>query len=113
MTAVAPGPSPSLSVLFVNLTTVTISWSHLQCIEMNGVINFYRVEYGHDLSTERVLARVNVDMNVFTADKLDPNTNYKFQVRAINENDMSGPPNISIVTTPSPEGKHFEQKVHF
>ena len=104
----APGPPPSLSALPVNLTSVTISWSHLQCIEMNGVIKFYRVEYGHHSSTERVVAQVNVDMTVFTADRLDPSTNYEFKVRAINEKNMSGPPNISVIKTPSPEGKHFE-----
>ena len=65
-TAVAPGPPPSLSVLHVNLTSVNISWSHLQCIEENGVIKFYRVEYGHESSTERVVVQVDIDTTMFT-----------------------------------------------
>ena len=105
-TAVAPGPPPSLSVLPVNLTSVNISWSHLQCIEENGVIKFYRVEYGHESSTERVVVQVDIDTTMFTADRLDPSTTYEFQVRAINESNMSGSPNASVITTPSPKGKH-------
>ena len=107
-TAVAPGPPSSLSVLHVNLTSVTITWSHLQCIEENGVIKFYTVEYGHKSSTERMTAQIKVNITVFTTDRLDPSTNYEFQVRAINENSISGPPNVTVITTHSPEGKHFE-----
>ena len=100
---VAPGPPPSFSVLNVTLTTVTIAWSHLQCIEQNGAIRFYRVEYGHKSITKSMV--VQSDTTTFTANGLEPKTAYVFQVRAVNENYSSGLPNGSNITTSSPEGK--------
>lgn len=102
---VAPGPPPSFSVPNVTLTTVTIAWSHLQCIEQNGAIRFYRVEYGHESITESMV--VQSDTTTFTANGLEPKTTYVFQVRAVNENNSSGLPNGSNITTSSPDGKCF------
>ena len=62
-------------------STITVTWDELSCMDTNGEITGYRIEYG----------MTNFDRNQtvasewsFTATELLPLTNYSFQVAAIN-----------------------------
>ncbi len=62
-----------------------MSWSPIDCIERNGLLNHYIVEFlqvGGSLTTESVATES------FMASDLTPNTNYSFRVAGVNEDGM-------------------------
>ena len=64
-----------------------MSWSKIDCIERNGPITTYRVEFQEVRGA--VIPGVMVN-RTFTASGLTPYTNYTFRVAGVNDND-TGP----------------------
>ena len=76
-----------LEAMFVQPTEVSIRWREVPCVQQNGPITGYVVRYYATCSTGR-----NVQQNKSVAttgdiiDGLAPNTEYGFQVAAVNVN---------------------------
>ena len=65
-------------------SNVTVSWDVIECIERNGVITGYTVEFQkQDGTNTRV---VNAAGQTFTASGLTPHTNNTFRVAGVNNN---------------------------
>ena len=64
--------------------SVSVSWTKIDCIERNGPITSYTVEFQEALITSVVVNRT------FIASGLTPYTNYTFRVAGVNNND-TGP----------------------
>ena len=94
---------------FSNTTTpssITVTWSTIDCVEQNGIITGYTVEFkGPDEAS--VLGEVVGQ--TFTASGLTPATHYTFRVAGVN-GDGTGPfcPEKTITTgEPGHVTKHF------
>ncbi|CAI8015208.1 Protein sidekick-2, partial [Geodia barretti] len=84
--ATAPSaPPPDLTVTDVNSSTITVEWGEVPCINQNGAITGYSVQYGVMESGNTEI--VNVDgatVNEATITGLMPSTTYSIQVAAVN-----------------------------
>ena len=74
----------------VNSTTVTVSWSEVQCFNGGGAVTHYLVQYQSMCSgTAQNVTTSTVNL---TVSGLTPNTAvYTFQVAAVVTNQMIGP----------------------
>ena len=74
-----------------------VTWDTIDCIERNGVITSYSVEFQEEGGTD---IPGEVMGQSFTASGLTPNTSYTFRVAGVNANG-TGPftENITISTT--------------
>ena len=73
-----------------------MSWTRIRCIERNGPITNYRVEFqevGGALTPGVVVNRT------FTASKLTPYTNYTFRVAGVNDNGTGPFSNMTSILT--------------
>ena len=70
-----------LKRLSANSTSITVAWDELSCVDRNGPITGYRIEYGITTfnNTETVTA------TFFTATRLFPITTYMLRVAAVGE----------------------------
>jgi len=87
----------------VNSTTVTVSWSEVQCFNGSGAVTHYLVQYQSMFGG--IICNITMDGIVQTVSGLTPNaTTYSFEVAAIGVNQMIGsfsnPVNVSAL------GKH-------
>ena len=74
----------------VNSTTVTVSWSAVQCFNGSGAVTHYLVQYCSMCGS--VMQNVTTDGTVQTISGLTPNIAvYTFQVAAVVTNGMTGP----------------------
>ena len=73
-----------------------MSWDSIECIERNGVITDYTVEF-----QEQGGARITGEVvnQTFTASGLTPYVNYTFRVAGVNSDEMGPFSNITIITT--------------
>ena len=81
-TAAPTGPPQSLNSLSTTSRSVSVSWTQIRCIERNGLITNYTVEFqevGGALIPGVVVNRT------FTASGLTPYTNYTFRVAGVND----------------------------
>ena len=81
--AAAPTASPHINTLSTTSRRVSVSWTQISCIERNGPITNYTVEFqevGGALIPGMVVNRT------FTASGLTPYTNYTFRVAGVNDN---------------------------
>ena len=102
-----PTGSPSdITSASVNLTSVTISWNPISCIQQNSIIHGYIVYYQKSLQkrTRNELV-VSTMVTVATINNLDPRTRYEFEVQGINNDGQKGPSERLNVTTRTPTGK--------
>ena len=67
----------NLRKTFVTFQSITLAWDELSCLDRNGVLTGYRIEYG--TTTSEVVAGTT-----FTATGLASDTNYTFQVAGLN-----------------------------
>ena len=77
--------------------SITVTWDEIDCIERNGIIDRYTVEYqpvGGDAVTEMVMG-----VRTFTANNLRPFTDYIFRVRGGNSAGMGDYSNRIIART--------------
>ena len=74
----------------VNSTTVTVSWTEVQCFNGSGAVTHYLVQY-HSIFGGAVHS-VTTDGIAQTISGLTPNTAvYTFQVAAVATNGVTGP----------------------
>jgi hypothetical protein len=97
----------------VNLTSVTILWNPINCIEQNSIIHGYIVYYWKSLQDSFRNELVNISTMATTAaiNNLDPCTKYEFEVQGINDNGRKGPSERLNVTTSTPTGKAVIDKI--
>ena len=92
---VAPTASPSFITINATSRNVSVSWTEIECIERNGPITNYTVEFqevGGALTPGVVVNRT------FTASELTPYTNYTFRVAGVNDAGTGPFSNTSIQT---------------
>jgi len=74
----------------VNSTTVTVSWSEVQCFNGSGAVTHYLVQYQSMFGG--IIQNVTMDGIVQTVSGLTPNaTVYTFRVAAVGIDQMIGP----------------------
>ena len=77
----------------VTLSSITVTWDELSCVERNGAPTGYRIQYGitnfDNIET--------VTGTSFTATRLIPLTIYMFRVAAVNSNGM-GPYSTTLTS---------------
>ena len=81
--------------------SINVSWDAIDCIERNGIINSYAVEF-----QEQGEAKISLEVmaQIFTVSGLSPHTNYSFRVAGINGNGTGPFSNFTTITTDE-EGK--------
>ena len=89
-----------LMPLTVSSRSITVNWNEIPCIQRNGRIIRYEVEF--EPSGEGTISGRS-----FTADELTPFTNHTFQVRGVNSVG-SGPYSDLIFITTSEAGNLLE-----
>ena len=101
----APSAPPcSIMILSVTSRSINISWTQIRCIERNGPITNYTVEFqevGGALIPGVVVNRT------FTASGLTPYTNYTFRVAGVNDNGTG--PFTNVTSIQSEEGNHKKE----
>ena len=84
---VPAGVPQSLEVTFVRVSEVSLSWREVPCVQQNGPITGYVVRYyatcGPDRDVQQTKSIVTTGSII---DGLTPNTEYAFQVAAVNTN---------------------------
>ena len=99
----APSGAPrNLAESNTTSTSITVTWDEIDCIDRNGMIDRYTVEYqpvGGAATTEVVTS-----MRTFTANDLQPFTTYTFRVRGCNNEGM-GPYSNQIIILTDEDGK--------
>ena len=64
---------------------VSVSWNEIECIERNGMITNYTVEFS-SLGGSVIPGVLMVNERRFTANGLTPFTNYTFRTAGVNSN---------------------------
>ena len=87
MHSVPSGTPQSLEATFVQSTEVSLNWREVPCVQQNGPITGYVVRYyatcGHGRDVQQTKSVVTTGSII---DGLTPNTEYAFQVAAVNTN---------------------------
>ena len=78
--------------------SVNVSWNEIECIERNGIITNYTVEF-LSLGESVIPGVLMVDERRFTASRLTPFTNYTFRIAGVNSNGTGPFSNITIIET--------------
>ena len=87
--------------------SVNVSWDAIECIERNGVITGYTVEY-HELGGTRISGGEVVDQT-FTLGGLTPHTNYTFSVAGVNSNGTGPFTDVTLLTEEDSKCVYIEQ----
>ena len=72
--------------MFIQHTEVSLRWREVPCFQQNGPITGYVVRYYTTCSTDRDVRQKSVVTTGDIIDGLTPNTEYVFQVAAVNVN---------------------------
>ena len=72
--------------MFVQPTEVSLMWRELPCVQQNWPITGYVVRYYTTCNTDRDVWQKSVVTTGRIIDGLTPNTEYAFQVAAVNAN---------------------------
>ncbi len=75
----APSAPPRDVMPTTTSRSITVTWDTITCIERNGIITSYTVEFG---PSGNPTMRTGITALTFTANGLTPFTNYTFQVAA-------------------------------
>ena len=85
--SVPSGTPQSLEVMFEELTEVSLRWKEVPCFQQNGPITGYVVKYRVTCGADRdVYQNKSVVTTGDIISGLTPNTEYAFQVAAVNVN---------------------------
>ena len=79
-----PRPPQLMTVTPVNSTTVTVSWSEVQCFNGSGAVTHYIVQY--QSTCGGAMQNVTTSGTVQTISDLTLSTEYTFQVAAVDVN---------------------------
>ena len=84
----APAAAPqNLMKTTVLSTSITVGWDPVECIERNGVIHNYTLQFGPECglqSESTVQSRGIAVAGIYNASGLTPFTRYSFEVAAVN-----------------------------
>ena len=107
-----PGLVQSLSVISMNVSSITIQWDRVDCRERNGRIDGYRIVYYPILCSSpnnQVAWTLNGTRDtdrVFSINGVPPRTSYTFEVQALNNYiNMRGPSALYTANTTAPQGR--------
>ena len=89
-------PPHNIHIPSTSSRSVHVSWSKIDCIERNGPITNYTVEFQEVRGA--LISGVVVD-RTFTASGLTPYTNYTFRVAGVNNNDTGPFTNVISIQT--------------
>ena len=89
--------------------SINVSWNEIECIERNGMITNYTVEFS-SLGGSVIPGVLMVNERRFTASGLTPFTNYTFRVAGINSNGTRPFSNVAIIQTA--EDSRFDLTVY-
>ena len=78
--------------------SISMSWNEIECIERNGMITNYTVEFS-SLGGSVIPGVLMVNERRFTASGLTSFTNYTFQVAGVNSNGTGPFSNVAIIQT--------------
>ena len=78
--------------------SVSVSWNEIECIERNGMITNYTVEFS-SLGGSVIPGVLMVNERRFIASGLIPFTNYTFQVAGVNSNGEGPFSDVAIIQT--------------
>ena len=87
----------------VNYTSITVLWEPVPCVQQNGVITNYSINYSESSVTSGPFVATTLS---FTATSLFPGTLYTFEVAAVNS-EGTGPYEQQVVSTTIPTGIYF------
>ena len=96
-TAVPTASPRNINFLSITSKSVSVSWTQITCIERNGPITDYTVEFqevGEALIPDGVMVN-----RTFTASGLTPYTNYTFRVAGVNDNGTGPFSNVTSIMT--------------
>ena len=79
-----PHPPQLVTVIPVNSTTVTVSWSEVQCFNGSGAVTHYLVQYQSMCGGAEQNVTTSGLVKTVSISGLTPNTPYTFQVAAVN-----------------------------
>ena len=97
----APSAAPnSVSVYAMSSSSITVQWGAVPCIQRNGDITGYSVQYGN----ETMFVSGDFSGGMYVISNLEPSTTYSIQVAAIND-DLIGP--YSTALDQLTEGKYI------
>ena len=97
-----PGVSPGNIML---TSTSTVMWDRLSCVDRNGEITGYRIQYGiTTLSTTVNIIGKSASDRTFTASGLVPLTTYMFRIAAVNSDGVGLYSNLERFNTTFPTG---------
>jgi hypothetical protein len=95
--SLAPSTAPIISISSINPRTLTVTWSPLDCIERNGEVIGYAVNF-YEIGHMELGIPMGVTGDSFTASNLIPGGVYTFVVAAINDYG-TGPYGVENITT--------------
>ena len=102
-TAAPTAPPHNIKFPTTTSRSVSVSWTQIRCIERNGPITSYRVEF----RKMRGALIPGVMMNrTFTASGLFPYTNYTYRVAGVNDNGTGPFSNVTSVLTEEESNNH-------
>ena len=79
---IAPSGTPSnLSARALSSISIVIRWNEVECLQRNGIITDYNVQYRPDSYSVPMMTSKTMDTSL-TVSNLIPSTNYTFQVAA-------------------------------
>ena len=77
-------PSSSVSATVQSSTSITVQWGVVPCIDQNGVITGYSVQYGV-VGSVKTPQTVTAMGNVATISDITPSANYTVEVAAVTQ----------------------------
>ena len=104
---IGPSRGPSEVTITAGVTSISIQWNEVDCVERNGVITSYRVRYGLSSSTSKETATVSgneAGNRMFSTNRLLIRTSYSFEVAAVNGNGIGVYSTAVTGTTAVPAG---------
>ncbi len=91
------------------MTTISIEWNEVECVDRNGDITSYSVRYGpsYTPSSDRSIETISdPNSRTFNVGGLLIRTNYSYEVAASNRHGIGPYSSNLMVTTPVPSGKY-------
>ena len=86
-------------------TTITLTWDKLNCVDRNGAITGYMVQYG--ITTFNISVNVTGTSASVTASGLVPLTTYMFRIAAVNSDGVGPYSGRHSLNTLFPSGKRY------
>ncbi len=80
----APSGSPGVAIATtIRSTNITLTWTEIECLDRNGVITSYNIEYGEGNTRDMTInTQSNATTHLITG--LKPFTNYTFSIAGVN-----------------------------